>query len=170
MKSTHDPDRPEGTGMLGGLHRRAGHLAILLANAWRPQLSLGVRLLALDAAGRVFLLRHSYLPGLHLPGGAVDLGESCRDAAVREAREEGGLVLDAPPQLFGVYWHQVGNLRDHVVMYVARNARAATRRTATLEIVDAGFHALDTLPADITPATRRRIAEVVHAAPPSDVW
>ena len=108
---------------LAALHRRAGYLAVRLADAFRPRLSLGVRLVALDKAGGVFLVRHSYLPGLHLPGGGVDAGETCREAAVREAREEGGLVLDAEPELFHIYHSAAEGRRDHVVLFVARGAR-----------------------------------------------
>ena len=64
--------------MVTALHLRAGDAAIRMANLFRPRLSLGVRLVVLDAEGRVFLVRHSYLPGSHLPGGAVDPGESFR--------------------------------------------------------------------------------------------
>ena len=94
----------------------------------------------------MFLVRHSYMPDLHLPGGAVDLGESCREAAEREAREEGNIELAAPPELFHVYWNPVGNRRDHVLLFVARGARQSTPRPPSLEIVSAGFHALDALP------------------------
>lgn len=156
--------------MIRVLHQWAGQLAIRLADARRPRLSLGVRLLALDEAGGVFLVRHSYLPGLHLPGGAVDAGETCREAAVREAAEEGGLLLAAPPGLFQVYRSTAGGRRDHVLLYVARGARQLRPARPGLEILSAGFHPLARLPADLTAPTRRRIAEVLEGEPPSEVW
>jgi ADP-ribose pyrophosphatase YjhB (NUDIX family) len=156
--------------MLGALHRQAGYLAIRLADAFRPRLSLGVRLVALDAAGGVFLVRHSYLPGLHLPGGAVDAGETCREAAVREAREEGGLDLPERPELFHVYRNTAGSRRDHVVLFVARGARQARPVRPGLEIVGARFHPLAALPPDLTPSTRSRIDEVLAGRPAGDAW
>ena len=155
---------------LAALHRRAGYLAVRLADAFRPRLSLGVRLVALDKAGGVFLVRHSYLPGLHLPGGGVDAGETCREAAVREAREEGGLVFDAEPELFHIYHSAAEGRRDHVVLFVARGARQRRRTRPGLEIVAARFHPLDALPPDLTPATRSRIAEVLAGKPAGDAW
>jgi ADP-ribose pyrophosphatase YjhB (NUDIX family) len=50
--------------------------------------TLGVRILAIDAQDRVCLVRHTYLPGWHLPGGGVERGEHALDAAIKEAREE----------------------------------------------------------------------------------
>jgi ADP-ribose pyrophosphatase YjhB (NUDIX family) len=156
--------------LLRSMHIRLGNVAVRVSNLMRPELHLGVRLLALDDAGRVFLVRHSYTPDLHLPGGAVDLGESCREAAEREAREEGNLVLAGPPELFHVYWNPVGNRRDHVVLFVARGARQSAPRPASLEIVAAGFHALDALPDSLADGTRRRLDEVLGGTPPSDRW
>ena len=156
--------------LLSALHQLAGQLAIRLADAFRPRLSLGVRLLALDDAGGVFLVRHSYLPGLHLAGGAVDAGETCREAAIREAREEGGLAFDARPELFHIYRSTAGGRRDHVVLFVVRGARQTRPMRPGLEIVAAGFHSLEALPGDLTPATRSRIAEVLQGRPPGDTW
>jgi ADP-ribose pyrophosphatase YjhB (NUDIX family) len=152
---------------IGALHQMAGDLVIRVARVFRPQLSLGVRLLALDDDGRVFLVRHSYLPGLHMPGGAVDADETCRAAAEREAQEEGGLELAGPSELFHVY---SSGGRGHVVLYVARGARQPRPARPSLEIVAARFHALDALPEGVTPATRRRLAEVLGGAPVSDDW
>jgi 8-oxo-dGTP pyrophosphatase MutT (NUDIX family) len=155
---------------LRSAHSRFGNAAIRVSNLFRPELTLGVRLLALDERGRVFLVRHSYLPGLHLPGGAVDAGETSREAAEREAREEGNLVLGSPPELFHIYWNPVGGRRDHVVLFVARSARQSAPRPASLEIVSAGFHAPDALPESLSDGTRRRLDEVLGGAPPSDRW
>ena len=156
--------------LLHAAHRRLGTAAVRLSNLGRPELSLGVRLLALDAAGRVFLVRHSYTPGLHLPGGGVEVGETCREAAEREAREEGNLVLDAPPEFFHIYCNPVSSLRDHVALFVARNVRQAAPTRPSLEIVAAGFHAPDALPEALTDGTRRRLDEVLGGAAPSDHW
>ena len=160
----------EGRGLLGALHQRAGEALIRARHAFGPRLTLGVRLLALDDAGRVFLVRHSYLPGLHLPGGAVDPGESCREAAVREAAEEGGLALAGEAALFQIYMNPSGGRHDHVVLYVARGVRQAQARPRSLEIVAAGFHPTDPPPADATRATRDRLVEVLGGAPPAERW
>jgi len=165
------PDLPARTGLIANLQFRAGRVAIRTANLLRPRLSLGVRLVGLDGAGRVFLVRHSYLPGLHLPGGAVDAGESCRTAAEREAREEGALELTRPPEMFSIYWNRSLGQRDHVVLFVARDVRVSRGATPGFpEIVSSGFHAPDALPDDVTPATRRRLGEVLGGEPPDETW
>jgi 8-oxo-dGTP pyrophosphatase MutT (NUDIX family) len=164
------PDRPRQPAGLAALHQRFGDVAIRIANLFRPHLSLGVRLVALDGEGGVFLVRHSYLPGLHLPGGAVDPGETCREAAVREAVEEGGLELAGPPELFHLYWNPIGGRRDHVALFVARGARQSAPRRPSLEILSARFHPVEALPADATAGTLRRLGEVIGGAPVSDRW
>ncbi len=59
----------------------------------------GARLILLDAADRVLMVQGHDVdqPERHwwfTPGGGIDPGESAVDAAVRELREESGLVLD----------------------------------------------------------------------------
>jgi ADP-ribose pyrophosphatase YjhB (NUDIX family) len=168
--SRHDPDRPPGGGIIAGAHLRAGRLLVNAVNLLRPRVTLGVRLVALDADGLVFLVRHSYLPGYHLPGGGVSPGETCREAVIRESREEGGLELATPPDLFGVYLNRVLAARDHVVLFVARGAMASGRPPRGLETLEAGFFEPAGLPDGTTPATRARIEEVLFGRVPSEDW
>lgn len=44
-------------------------------------ITLGVRVIVIDPAQGVLLVRHGYAPGWHFPGGGVDAGESAEDAA-----------------------------------------------------------------------------------------
>lgn len=156
--------------MLRSAYLHTGVFLSRVSDLLRPKLTLGVRLIALDDAGDVFLVRHSYLPGLHLPGGAVDADETCRAAAVREAAEEGGLVLSGPPDLVGIYRGEIGGRRDHVVLYIIRGARQPEPRGPSLEILSARFYPLADLPPDTSRPTRERLAEVLDGAPPSDAW
>ena len=96
-------------------------------------------MVAFDAARAVLLVRHSYLPGWHLPGGAVEPGETARQAVEREAREEAGLILDAPPTLLHVFHHATTGRHDHVAVFVATDARRADGARPGLEIRESGL-------------------------------
>ena len=165
-----DPDTPPGAGFPGRLHTAFGRLAISVRARFRAPISLGVRLLALNAHGEVLLVRHSYLPGLALPGGGVDAGETAREAAMREATEEAGLEFTDRPALFHLYLNRALASRDHVVLFVARNVLRTRTPKPSAEIISSAFHDPAGLPDDVTPATRRRIAEVLHGVPPVDDW
>jgi ADP-ribose pyrophosphatase YjhB (NUDIX family) len=140
-----------------------------LARFIRP-MTLGVRVLVRDEAGRVFLIRHSYLPGWYLPGGGVDAGETIAAAALRELREEGGLIGE-DPRLFAIYHNIRTSSRDHVALYcIDRFTPSSPPWQPNAEIREIGFFALDALPADTSEATRRRIREVFEGAIPAERW
>lgn len=163
-------DLAPAAGRRARLHLWAGDALIRAAGLFRAPLRFGVRLVAFDGQGRVFLVRHSYLPGWHLPGGAVEIGETAREAVRREAREEGGLILDAPPALLNVYHHATTGRQDHVAVFVATDARRSGDAGQGLEIREAGFFDPEAPPEGTTRATRARIAEARRAAPPDDRW
>ena len=55
--------------------------------------------------GRVALIKRGQAPLLgewSIPGGVLEIGELLREAAIREAREETGLIVE-PGELLGVY-------------------------------------------------------------------
>ena len=143
--------------------------ALSLLRRVRHGMTLGVRILATDEAGRLLLVRHTYVSGWHFPGGGVDLGETAEEAARRELREEANVEAEGPLTLSGFYFNPLVGGRDHVALYRATRLVIGPRPQKTLEIVAADFFAPDALPDDTTPATLRRIAEW-QGAPPSDRW
>jgi ADP-ribose pyrophosphatase YjhB (NUDIX family) len=144
----------------------------VLHTYWRfaRAMTLGVRALVLDEEGRVFLVKHSYVSGWHLPGGGVEAGETIAEALARELQEEGNIEMTAPPQLHGLFFNDRDSRRDHVALFVVRAFRQAAAPVPDREIVAHGFFALDALPNDTTAATRARISEVLGGAPVSERW
>jgi len=138
---------------------------------FRRGMTLGARAAVFDSEGRVLLIRHSYTPGWHFPGGGVEPGEPTLDALARELDEESGIELTGEAELFGLYFSRHISRRDHVAVYVCRNWRQARPpRIPNLEIVGLGFHAPDALPDETTAGTRRRIAEIVEGIPRTVDW
>jgi ADP-ribose pyrophosphatase YjhB (NUDIX family) len=133
-------------------------------------LTLGVRAVVIDGSGKVFLVMHSYVPGWHLPGGGVEIGETAAVALARELREEGNIELVEQPTLFGVYFNRRISRRDHVALYVVRAFRQDAPPQPNHEIVAHGFFAPNALPAETTGATRNRLAEVLNGRPPAELW
>jgi ADP-ribose pyrophosphatase YjhB (NUDIX family) len=139
---------------------------------WRftRTLTVGVRAVVIDAGGKVFLVRHSYVSGWHLPGGGVERGETLVQALARELREEGSIEVVGTPPLHGVFYNPVDSPRDHVAVFVVRVFRQDPAVRPNREIVERGFFSLDALPKETTPGTRRRLAEVLEGAPIGPKW
>jgi len=132
--------------------------------------TLGARALVMDGQARVFLVKHSYVDGWHLPGGGVETGETLLTALARELAEEGNIQLTAPPRLHGMFFNKRVSRRDHVALYIVREFRQDGPPVPNHEIIAHGFFAIDALPEDTGRATRARIAEVLGGAAVSELW
>jgi len=132
--------------------------------------TVGVRAMVIDGAGRLFLVKHSYMEGWHLPGGGVETGETVLTALARELAEEGNIRLAGEPKLHGVFFNSRVSRRDHVAMFIVRDFQQIGPPVPDYEIIAHGFYALDALPEDTSRATRARVAEVFGGVAVSELW
>ncbi len=157
---------PSDDGATNPLLRRLLPLYFRLARG----VTLGVRAAVLDDRDRVFLLRHTYVRGWHMPGGGVEVGESAPDALARELEEEARIRLTGAPALVGAYFNAGLGNRDHVLVYAVRAFEVTEDKRPDREIAEAGFFPLDALPEETTGATRRRLDEIAGRRMPDGVW
>ncbi|HSQ96721.1 MAG TPA: NUDIX domain-containing protein [Croceibacterium sp.] len=143
------------------LHRALLRVAHRVRRRWRrwtkPQIA-GVAVIAIDEAGRVFLVRHGYGSGRwSLPGGGLGRREDPQECAHREMREELGCALE--------HLELAAEL-DEVLYGAPHRAYVFTARFVGdprpdgREIVEAGWFGLDALPPDLVSfaAYRLRLA------------
>jgi ADP-ribose pyrophosphatase YjhB (NUDIX family) len=132
--------------------------------------TLGAQGMVLAADNRIVLIRHTYRPGWHFPGGGVEWSETVETALRRELLEEAGVVVGDAPELFGLYANFDLFPRDHIAFFVVRSWHRHEIPKANAEIAEHGLFSIDELPADTAPGTRRRIDEVMRGVPRSPNW
>ncbi len=135
----------------------------------KRRLTLGVRAVLIDGE-KIYLVRHTYIPGWHFPGGGVEPGEDAETAAGRELAEESAYRLAGRPELFGFY-HSVGITgRDHVAVYLCRRFETAREFAPNHEIAEFGWFRFDAVPEGTTEATRARLREIFEGAERPAKW
>ena len=153
-------------GLIGALWGHALHSYFLMSRS----LTIGVRAIVRSSDGKFLLVKHSYTPGWHLPGGGVEKGETAENALRHELRQETGLNIIGRPELHGLHYNSGVSKRDHVLTYICTTDGEVVENFATLEIIEVGYFGIDDLPADLDPGTGRRIQEIVENLEPQAVW
>jgi ADP-ribose pyrophosphatase YjhB (NUDIX family) len=135
------------------------------------QLRAAVAAIVPDAEGRILLQRRSDNGLWGLPGGSVEIGESVRQAIVREVREETGLAVEVV-RLIGVYsdpTFQVVRYPDDMVVHYVSILFACRISGGALqtceETLDLQFFDPTDLPMDVLPMHRIRIEDAVADRP-----
>ncbi|MFN0194858.1 MAG: NUDIX domain-containing protein [Aestuariivirga sp.] len=132
-------------------------------------LTIGTRTAVFDSQERVLLVRHSYSPGWHFPGGGVERGETVYAAAIRELREEAAVEAREAPVLHGIFDASDQFPGDHVCCFVLREFSRGDWKPSA-EIIDAQFFEAGNLPETASGGTRRRLAEIAGQAPIAHQW
>ena len=137
---------------------------------FRP-ITIGVRVLVLDQQGRLLLVKHTCNKGWHLPGGGVGRRETVRAGMQRELREEVHIECTGEPEMVPLIYHNPSfSPNDHVLLFIVKDWQSIQGLKASWEIEEFRFFELDSLPAGITPGTRRRIEEYKGESAFSEVW
>ncbi|MEO1207664.1 MAG: NUDIX domain-containing protein [Pseudomonadota bacterium] len=144
----------------------------LLQIYWRltRPTTLGAQGCVLTPDNEILLVKHSYRPGWHFPGGGIEKRETALTALTRELIEEANVHMSAPPQLHGIYSNFAFFPGDHIVLYVIREWHQPHPPVPDREIIDHGFFSKDRLPDDIHQPTARRISEILDGTDIAVTW
>lgn len=136
---------------------------------WTRAMTMGSRVAVIDAEGRFLLVKHTYSPGWIFPGGGVESGETCLEAAEREVREEAQVIAKGPFHLHGIFSNHKDFPDDHLAFYTLREFEVLPF-SPNMEIADARFFGPHEIPQTTTQGSRRRMAEIINGTMPSALW
>ena len=142
---------------------RAGATAFhkMLAVGWffrRPK-TYGAHAVALTPEGKLVLVKLWYAPGWRLPGGGRGPTEPPGDAALRELREEIGMMSHGSVEPACEIEEEVDFKQDTCSLIVVRDVEYRPKRWSW-EVEAVCEVRLEELPSDLSPATRRWLREV----------
>lgn len=150
----------------GKLFSRVLHTHFLLSRG----LTIGVRAIVRSDDGKYLLVRHTYTPGWHFPGGGVEKGDTTEQTLTKELFQETGLKVKGKPVLHGVFHNKDISKRDHVLVYVCEVKSELVSSKKSAEIADVGFFDVDSLPPDTDLGTVQRIREISGHSEKEETW
>ena len=118
----------------------------------RPKTS-GAHAVAFTADGRLVLVRLSYAKGWRLPGGGLKSGEEPEQAVLRELIEEIGMISHGAVRSVTEFHHRPNFKRDCSTLFIVEDV--CYEPGWSLEVKEVRAFALDALPCDVAPITRR---------------
>ena len=132
-----------------------------------PIIMCGANAILLDNEGRVLLHHRRDNDTWGLPGGAMELGESLEETAVREVKEEVGLIC-RDFKLFNVYsgselyykYPDGNEVYNVTATYICKNFSGKIQVEKN-EGKDAQFFHIKDIPEKISPPVRKIIDELV---------
>ena len=144
----------------------------MIAAYWRLTrgATLGAQGAVIGPDDSVLLVRHSYRPGWHFPGGGVEWRETAETALGRELQEEAGVIVKGRPQFHGLFANLSWLPSDHVALFVVREWERPMVPPPNREILESRFFPRGELPADVKPAVTRRLSEIFDGAPITPLW
>ena len=144
----------------------------LMAAYWRLSrgATLGAQGAVIDESDNVLLVRHTYRPGWHFPGGGIEWGETAETALSRELFEEAGVIVKGRPKLHGLFANLSWLPSDHVAVFIVREWERPAVPPPNREILESRFFPRAELPKDLTAGTARRLREIFEGAPADPHW
>jgi 8-oxo-dGTP pyrophosphatase MutT (NUDIX family) len=130
----------------------------VLKGAWflvRPK-TFGAHAIALTPENRIILVKLRYAPGWRVPGGGRPRSEDPVEAALRELREEIGMIAHGDVAPVRDFDENTDFKRDTASLVVVRDVRYRPHEWSW-EVEQVCEAALDSLPSDMSPLSARWI-------------
>ena len=136
----------------------------------RRGLTIGVRAIVRSNDGKFLLVRHTYTPGWHFPGGGVEKGQTAEQALQNELQQETKLHISGKPVMHGFFYNNNVSKRDHVLAYHCDVKGGLEAKPTGVDIAEIAYFGFEDLPQDTDPGTVRRIREVLFGDQKTEFW
>jgi 8-oxo-dGTP pyrophosphatase MutT (NUDIX family) len=103
---------------------------------------ISAKVIIFDPSVRVLVLKPSYKPGWHFPGGVVDEAESPLQAAIREVKEEVNLDVSPNSLHFVGVRYGISKARGDDYLHIVFSCQLSDEQAKHVQLVDAENEAM----------------------------